>query len=85
VKQARTSAGYEKMVLRMNEWLVEHDYDAFCDVVEVSEKRYRVELMVDDGVPRVPELTGVIEFLIGMTTGDVEKGGSREARSARRS
>ena len=44
MKQARTSAGYEKMVLRMNEWLVEPDYDAFCDVVEVSEKRYRGEL-----------------------------------------
>ena len=48
--------------------------------MEVSEKRYRVELLSDDGVPRVPSLESVIEFLIGMSTGDVEKGGSREAR-----
>ena len=27
---------------------------------------------------RVPTLESVIEFLIGMSTGDVEKGGSRE-------
>ena len=33
-----------------------------------------------NGVPRVPSLESVIEFLIGMSTGDVEKGGSREAR-----
>lgn len=84
VKQARTSAAYEKMVLRVNEWLVEHEYDAFCHVVEVEDKRYRVELLADDGVPRVPELTGIVEFLIGMTTGDVEKGGSREARGTQR-
>ena len=30
--------------------------------------------------PRVPSVEAVIEFLIGMTTGDVEKGGSRVAR-----
>ena len=84
-------------------------------MVEVSPKRYCVELLADDGEvrllrvhvaracgvagcgalqcrctrvrsrvrvwqPRVPSVEAVIEFLIGMTTGDVEKGGSRSAR-----
>ena len=30
--------------------------------------------------PRVPSVEAIIEFFIGMTTGDVEKGGSRSAR-----
>ena len=95
--------------------MVEQDYEPFCHVVEVSAKRYCVELLADDGEvrlwrvhvaracgvavcgvrsadvhvcvhacvawqPRVPSVEAVIEFLIGMTTGDVEKGGSRSAR-----
>ena len=40
VKQARTSTAYEKMVLRVNEWLVEHEYDAFCQVVQVTDNKY---------------------------------------------
>ena len=80
VKQTRTAAGYEKMVLRVNEWMVEQGYEAFAHVVEVSDKRYHLELLSDDGVPRVPSLEAVLEFLIGMSTGEVEKGGSREAR-----
>ena len=32
------------------------------------------------GVPRVPQMEAVIEFLIGMSTGAVEKGGDRAAR-----
>ena len=35
VKQVRTAAGYEKMVLRINDWMVEQDYTPFCHVVEV--------------------------------------------------
>ena len=44
VKQARTAARYEKMVLRANEWMVEQGYAAFCEVVEESETRYTVKL-----------------------------------------
>ena len=115
VKQARTASSYEFKVLRMNDWMVEQKYEPFCHVVEVSAKRYCVELLADDGEvrllrvhvaracgvagcgalqcrctrvrsrvrvwqPRVPSVEAVIEFLIGMTTGDVEKGGSRSAR-----
>ena len=69
------------MVLRVNEWMVSEGYEPFAIVVEVEKKRYRLDLLSDDGVPRVPSLEGVIEFMIGMSTGDVEKGGSREARS----
>ena len=79
MKQARAAAAYEKMALRINDWMVEQGYEPFGHVVEVAEKRYRLELLADDGVPRVPSLEALIEFLIGMTTGDVEKGGSREA------
>ena len=78
MKQSRTAARYEKMVLRANEWIVEQGYDAFCEVVEVSKSRYRVQLLSIDGVPQVPSLEAVIEFMIGFTTGDVEKGVSRE-------
>jgi hypothetical protein len=35
VKQVRTAAGYEKMVLRINVWMVEQGYTPFCHVVEV--------------------------------------------------
>ena len=80
VKQARTAARYEKMVLRANEWMVEQGYAAFCEVVEESETRYTVKLLAVDGVPQVPSLEAVIEFMIGFTTGEVEKGGSRVAR-----
>ena len=52
VKQGRTAAGYEKMVLRMNEWMTEQGYEPFAEVVEVSPKRYRLELLEDDGVPQ---------------------------------
>ena len=34
VKQVRTSAAYEKMVLTVNEWIVEQGFEAFCHVVE---------------------------------------------------
>ena len=68
------------MVLRINEWTREQGFEPFCHVVEVSVKRYRLELLADEGVPRVPSLEAVIEFVIGMTTGDVEKGGCRDAR-----
>ena len=82
VKQVRTAAAYEKMVITINDWMVQQGFPAFCHVVEVAEQRYRAELLVDeDGVPRVPEVEAVIQFLIGMTTGEVEKGGSREAHS----
>ena len=81
VKQGRTASSYEFKVLRINDWMVEQEYTPFCRVVEVSPKRYRVEVLADDGVPRVPSVEAVIEFFIGMTTGDVEKGGSRAARA----
>ena len=49
------------MVLNVNEWTVQQGFPPFCHVVEVSEKRFRVELILDaDGVPRVPELEAVI-------------------------
>ena len=52
VKQARTASSYEFKVLRINEWMVEQEHDAFCHVVEVAPQRYRVELLADDGVVR---------------------------------
>ena len=80
VKQTRTAAAYEKMVLRINAWLVEQEYEPFARTVEVSPGRYQLELISDDGVPRVPMLEAVIEFMLGMSTGEVQKGGDREAR-----
>ena len=68
------------MVLTINEWVQKQGYEPFAEVVTVSEGRYRLDLLSDDGTPRVPCLESVIEFLIGMSTGEVEKGGSREAR-----
>ena len=50
----RTAAAYEKMVLTINEWTVQQGYEPFCHVVEVQEQRFSVELLVDDGKPRVP-------------------------------
>jgi hypothetical protein len=60
---------------------LEQGYDAFAEVVEVTRQRYRVQLVSEEGTPRVPELEAIVEFLIGMSTGEVEKGGSRAARS----
>ena len=80
VKQTLTAAGYEKMVLRTNAWMVKQGYETFWEVVEVSPKRYSLELCVRRGRPCVPKLKAVIEFLIGMSTGDVLKGGDRDAR-----
>ena len=51
VKQARTAAAYEKMVLRVNAWMVEQEYEPFAHTVEVTPGRYRVE--------QGPELTFV--------------------------
>ena len=81
VIQARTAASYEKVALRINEWFVHQGYEAFAEVVEESDKRYRLKLLSDDDVPRVPCVEGVIEFLIAMSTGDVDKGGDRAARN----
>ena len=53
VKQARTASSYEFKVLRMNDWMVEQKYEPFCHVVEVSAKRYCVELLADDGEVRL--------------------------------
>ena len=61
--------------------MTENDYEHWCKVVEVSEKRYRLELLVDENIPRVPPVEGVLEYLIGMTSGAVLKGGSRAARA----
>ena len=80
-KQANTAASYEKMALTMHEWMVAQGYEQWAHVVEVEPQRYRLELLADEGTPRVPTVEAVVEFLIGMSTGDVEKGGSREARS----
>ena len=44
VVQTRTLAGYEKMVLTVNEWLVEQTYDAFADVIEVEVGRYKLQI-----------------------------------------
>ena len=60
VKQARTAAAYEKMVLRVNAWMVEQEYEPFAHTVEVAPGRYRVELLQDAGVPRVPQMEAVI-------------------------
>ena len=79
-KQTRTAAGYEKMVLTMNEWMVDQGYKAFAHVVEVTQKRYRLELQTVTGKPQVPRLEAIIESMMGMANGDVEKGGSRAAR-----
>ena len=45
MKQARAAAAYEKMALRINDWMVEQGYEPFGHVVEVAEKRYRLELL----------------------------------------
>ena len=65
MKQARTAARYEKMVLRANEWMVEQGYAAFCEVVEESETRYTVKLLAVDGVPQVPSLEAEYSVLSG--------------------
>ena len=70
VKQTRTAAAYEKMVLRINAWLVEQEYEPFARTVEVSPGRYQLELISDNGVPRVPMLEAVIEFMMGMSTAE---------------
>ena len=53
--------------------VVKEGYEPFCQVVEVTPKRFEVQLLVDDGVPRTPALQAIVEFLMGMTTGEVEK------------
>ena len=58
VVQTRTLAGYEKMVLTVNEWLVEQTYDAFADVIEVEVGRYMLQIITDDGVPKKREKKG---------------------------
>ena len=60
VKQGRTASSYEFKVLRINDWMVEQEYTPFCRVAEVSPKRYRVEVLADDGVPRVPSVVGAL-------------------------
>jgi len=80
-KQTRTAAGYEKMVLTVNDWMVEQGYEAFAHVVQVTPKRYRLQLRTVKGKPQVPSLEAIIEFVMGMASGDVEKGGSRAARA----
>ena len=47
-----TAAGYEKMVLTVNEWIAEQGYDAFAEVVEMTPQRYRVQLISEEGTPR---------------------------------
>ena len=37
----------------MNDWMAEQNYEPFCHVVEVTPKRYRVELLADDGEVRL--------------------------------
>ena len=82
MRQVQCEGNYEKMVLRMHEWMEEEGYDAFAEVIEVSPKRYELRLLMDEkGTPHVPEVEAVVDFLIGMSTGDVEKGGSRKARA----
>ena len=81
MKQVFSAAGYEKMVLRINSWMVEQGYDAFAEVVEVTPHRYELKILADDGVPRTREVDGLIEFFVGMERGDVEKGGCRKTRS----
>ncbi len=69
VKQVFTASGYEKMVLSMNEWMAEQGYAPFAHVVEVSPKRYQLNLLTDaDGVPRTPEVEAVVEFLKQLCT-----------------
>ena len=51
MKQGHTAAAYEKMVLRVNAWMVEQEYEPFAHTVEVAPGRYRVE--------QGPELTFV--------------------------
>jgi hypothetical protein len=82
VKQGQTAATYEKMTLRIHEWLVEHGYEPFAEVVEASTKRYKLQLLANEcGVPCTPTVEGVVDFLMGMSDGDVDKGGSRSARA----
>ena len=81
VKQVNTAATYEKMALSINEWMTEQGYEPFAEVVEVTPKRYELKLLTEtDGSPRVPSVEAIVDFLIGMSTGDVDKGGSRSAR-----
>ena len=81
MKQANTAATYEKMVLSINEWMTEQGYEAFAEVVEVAPKRFELKLLIEaDGSPRMPSVESIVDFLIGMSTGEVEKGGSRSAR-----
>eukprot|EP00966_Prymnesium_polylepis_P185913 4309346-Prymnesium_polylepis.2 len=62
-------------------WMTEQGYEPLCHVVEVTPKRYRVELLTDElGAPITSEVEAVVEFLSGMASGKVLKGGSREAR-----
>eukprot|EP00966_Prymnesium_polylepis_P289092 6677340-Prymnesium_polylepis.1 len=49
---------------------------------EVEPKRYKLELLSDDGVPGVPMVEAIVEFFIGVKTGEVEKGESRALRDA---
>ena len=82
MKQANTAATYEKMVLSINEWMTEQGYEAFAEVVEVAPKRFELKLLIEaDGSPRMPSVESIVDFLIGMSTGEVEKGGSRSARA----
>ena len=69
--QARTAAAYEKMALRVNGWLEAQGYEPFACVKELSPGRYKLELLEEDGVPRVPTLEGIVEFVIGMSTGEL--------------
>ena len=57
VRQVQCEGNYEKMVLRMHEWMEEEGYDAFAEVIEVSPKRYELRLLMDEkGTPHVPEV-----------------------------
>ena len=89
VRQANTSARYEKAVLRVNCWLEKNGYNPFARVVLVSEepRLYRLEILTKDdvpppaGVPVLPTVDGLLEFILGMANGDVKKGGDRDARA----
>ena len=80
VVEVHSLSGYEKSVMTVNEWIKTHGYEPFAEIVEVEPQRYKLQLLADDGVPRVPEEDAIIEFFIGMKTGEVEKGGSRALR-----
>ena len=61
----------------------------FARVVLVSEepRLYRLEILTKDdvpppaGVPVLPTVDGLLEFILGMANGDVKKGGDRDARA----